>query len=71
MKFKFKTNIINFDFSYFHFQISIRMQVPNQQNTQPIIISAGGLGGQGQTFLQMAPTQTTAGVYLTPTTTDD
>lgn len=45
------------------------MQVPNQQNNQPIIISAGGLG-QTQ-FLQMAPTQTTAGVYLTPTTTDD
>lgn len=47
------------------------MQVPNQQNTQPIIFSAGGLPGQGQTFLQMAPTQTTAGVFIAPTSSDE
>lgn len=49
------------------------MQVPNQQNAQPIIISTGGMHGQAQTFLQMAPTQTTAGqqLYIAPTSSDD
>lgn len=46
------------------------MQVQNQQNHQPIIISAGGLAGQAQ-ILQMAHAPTTAGVYLTPTSADD
>lgn len=48
----------------------IRMQVQNQANAQPIIIS-GGIPGQPPTILQMAQAPTATGVYITPNTTDD
>lgn len=42
----------------------MRIPTQNQQNSQPIIISAQSLGGQPQTILQMAQPQQTTGVYL-------
>lgn len=40
------------------------MQVQNQANTQPIIISATPLANQPQTILQMAQSPPNTGVYL-------
>lgn len=50
----------------------LRMQVQNQANQQPILISAGSLHNQPQ-ILQMAQNPTPTGVYINTTqnTTDD
>lgn len=48
------------------------MQVQNQTNPQPIIISASSLANhQPQTILQMAQSPQAAGVFLTQNTNDD
>lgn len=47
------------------------MQVQNQGNTQPIIISAASLANQPQTILQMAQSQPNTGVFLNQHITDE
>lgn len=47
------------------------MQVQNQANTQPIIISAASLQNQPQTILQMAQSQPTTGVFLNQSIKDE
>lgn len=49
----------------------IRMQVQNQQNTQPIIISTASLPNQAQTILQMAQSPQNAGVFLNQHISDE
>lgn len=48
----------------------IRMQVQNQQNTQPIIISTASLPNQPQ-ILQMAQSPQNAGVFLNQHISDE
>lgn len=47
------------------------MQVQNQANTQPIIISAASLQNQPQTILQMAQSPQNTGVFLNQHITDE
>lgn len=47
------------------------MQVQNQANTQPIIISAASLQNQPQTILQMAQSPHNSGVFLNQHITDE
>lgn len=66
-----KINVFHFALQISIPQNLIRMQVQNQGNSQPIIISSASLQNQPQTILQMAQSPHNSGVYLNQHMTDE